>query len=106
MTVISWLFQGKKARLEKVFIALNNVLNLSRQSSSYLQQKVKSVSLQVQTAHSVIGVNAKQAETSFGNKEAQKLNHIENNPLAVIVTLIIIYKHVIPSIIYVGPITP
>ena len=48
----------------------------------------------------------KQAGTSFGKKTAQKLDLIENNPLAVIVTLLTIYQELIPSIIDVVPITP
>ena len=43
--------------------------------------------------------------TSFGNKTAQKLDRIKNNPLAIIVTILTIYKPVIPSMIYVRPIT-
>ena len=49
--------KGKKARREKVTIALNNVLNFYQQNSSDLQHKGSSVSLQVQTAHFRIGVN-------------------------------------------------
>ena len=44
--------------------------------------------------------------TSFGKKTAQKLDWIENNPLAVILTLLTIYREVLPSMIDVGPITP
>ena len=49
--------KGKKARREKVTIALNDVLNFYQQNSSDLQHKGSSVSLQVQTAHFRIGVN-------------------------------------------------
>ena len=44
--------------------------------------------------------------TSFGKNKAQKINSIENNPLAIIVTLLVIYWEVLPSMIDVGPITP
>ena len=42
----------------------------------------------------------------FSKKTAQKLNCIKNNPLAIIATLLTIYRLVIPSMINVGPITP
>ena len=56
--------------------------------------------------HSRVGVNAKQTRTSFGKKKAQKFDCIKNNPLAVILTVLIIYQEVIPSMIGVVPITP
>ena len=43
--------------------------------------------------------------TYFGNKTAQNLDHIKNNPLAVCVTLLTIYWGVLTSNIDVGPIT-
>ena len=63
-------------------------------------------SLQVHTSHFEIGVNPKQAQTSFRKKTLQKLNNIKNNPLAVIVTLLTIYWELFSSIIDVVPITP
>ena len=100
------LCKVEKALWEKVPIALNNVLNLYRHSIFDLQHKGNLVSLQVQTAHFGIGLNEKQAGKSFGKKISQKLDRIENNPLAVIVTFLTIYRQLIHSIIDVGPITP
>ena len=64
------------------------------------------VSLQVQTEHFGIGVNPKQVGTYFGKKTAEKLNHIENNPFAVIVTFLMIHQELIPSMIDAVSITP
>ena len=64
------------------------------------------VSLQVQISHFGIGVNAKQAGTSFGKKTAHKLNRIENNPLSAILTPLTIYWELLISMIDVGQITP
>ena len=62
------LRKGDKDRREKVSIALNDVLDFYRQSSSDLQHKRNLVSLQVQTAQCGIGANPKQAGASFGKK--------------------------------------
>ena len=97
--------QEKKSRREKVPIALNNVLNFYRKISSDLKHKGNLVSLQVHISHFGIGANPKQAGASFGKKTAQKLNCTKNNPLSVIVTLLAIYREVIPSIIDLVPIT-
>ena len=84
------LRKGKKALWEKEPIALKNVLDFYRQTSSKLQQKGNLVSLQVYTAHFGIGENSKQAGTYFGKKTAQKFDHIKNNPLALIINLLTI----------------
>ena len=81
------------------------MLYLYRQSSSKLQHRGNLVSLQVQTEYIVIGENYKQAGTSFRKNTAQKTNHIKNNPLGVIVTLLTIYWKVPLSIINVETIT-
>ena len=100
-----WSRKGETTLWEKVPIALNDMLDLFQQSSSGLQQKVNSAILQVQTSKFGIGANSKQAETSFGKKTAQNIDRIKNNPLAVNVTLLMIYWEVIPLMINVGPIT-
>ena len=100
------LRKGEKARQEKVPIALNSVLDFYRQSRSDLQHKGNLVILQVHTAHIGIGANLKQAGTSFRKKTAQNIDRIENKSLSVIVTLLMIYQEVLPSMIDVGPITP
>ena len=100
------LCKGKKARRKKVTITLNDVVDFYRQSSSKLQHKGKSVSIQVQIAQFGIGANPKQVWTSFRKKTAQKLERIEKNPLSVIATLLMIYREVLPSMIDVVSITP
>ena len=99
------LRKSKKYLREKIPIALKTVIGLYWQRSSNLKQKGDFVSLQLQTAHFVIGANSELVETSFGKKIAQKLDRIDNTRLDVIVTLLTIYQEVIPSIINVGPIT-
>ena len=91
MSLTIWLCKGKKGLREKFHISLNDVLSFYRKSRSNLQHKCNSDSLQVQTAHFVIVVNEKQLGTSFGKKTAQKLGHINNNPLDVIITLLTLY---------------
>ena len=71
---------------------MDDVLNFFRQSISNLQHKGNLVSLQVQTSHFLIEVNAKKSGTYFVKKTAQKIDRIENNPLAVNVTLLTIYQ--------------
>ena len=85
---------------------MNNVIYFYRQISSDLKHKGNLVSLLVQTANFWTVANTKQVGKSFGNKTAQKLNRIENNPLDVIVTLLTIYLEVIPSMIDVVLINP
>ena len=106
MSLTIQLRKGEKSLQKKFPIALNGVLDLFWKIISYLQHKGKLFVLQVQTAHFGIGVNAKQAGTSFGKNTYQKLNCIDNNPLASIADILTIYWKVIPSIIDVGPITP
>ena len=50
-------------------------------------------------------MNAKQEGTFYGKDTSQKLDLIENNSLLVIVTILKIYKEIIPLVIDVGPIT-
>ena len=90
MPLTIWLHKGEKAFREMVPITLNDVLDFYRQISSNLQHKGNLVSLQVQTAHFGIGANPKQAGTSFRNKTAKNIDHIENNPLAIFITLLTI----------------
>ena len=85
-----WLRKGEKDRREKSPITLNDVLDFYRLMKSDLQHKGNLVSLQVQTAHFGIGANPKQAGTSFRNKTAKNIDHIENNPLAIFITLLTI----------------
>ena len=99
------LHKGDKALQEKAPMLLNDVIDLSRQRSSDLKHKRYLVSLQVQTAHFGIGANAKQAGTSFREKKAQNLDRINKNPLAAIITLLIIYREVIHSVINKIPIS-
>ena len=106
MPLTIWLYKGEKYLREKFPIALNDGINLYQHSSSDLKHKGNLVSLQIQTAHFGNGANAKQAGMSFGKKTSQKLDHTKNNPLAIIVTLLKIYREVFPSIINVGTITP
>ena len=106
MPLTIWLLKGEKARREKFPIVLNNVINFYHQSRSELQHIENLVSIQIQTAHFGIGANAKQAKRSFGKKTAQKLDHIKNSPLAVITTLLTIYRELTPPMIDMGPINP
>ena len=85
-----WLRKSEKDLPEKAPITLNDVLDFYRMIRSELQHKGNLVSLQVQTAHFGIGANPKQAGTSFRNKTAKNIDHIENNPLAIIITLLTI----------------
>ena len=87
-------------------IVLNNVLYLYQQINSDLKHKGNLVSLQVQTAHFLIGVNTKQVGTSFKKKTAQNIDLIKKNPLSVIVTILKIYQEVFPSMIDVEQIIP
>ena len=87
-----WFCKCEKAFREKFPIALNNVLDLYWQSRYDLQHKGNSVILQVQTAHLGIVANPKQAGTPFGKKTAQNLNRIKNKYLALITTLLAIYR--------------
>ena len=86
--------------MEKYPIALNDVTDFHCKISSDLKHKGNLVSLQVQTALFGIGENSKQSGMSFGKKTAQKLNPIEKPPLTVVVTVLMIYWEVIPSMIY------
>ena len=81
---------------------MNDVLDFYCQSRSDLQHKGNLVSLQVQTSQFGIGLNPKHLGMSFKKKTAHNFGHIRNNPLAVIVTLLMIYQELIPSRIDVG----
>ena len=70
-----------------------------------MQSKGNTVTLSIQTSHFGTGASNKQAGTSFGKKVAHKLDRIENNPLAVSVTLLFVYRELLPSMIDVGPVT-
>ena len=43
---------------------------------------------------------------SFRKKTSQRLDRIKNRPLNIIITLLAIYQEVLPSMVYVGWITP
>ena len=81
------------------------MINFYRQSIQYMKHKENLVGIKVQTEHFEIWANPKQAETSSSKKKSHKLDHIKNNPLAVTITLLMIYQEVLPLMIYVGPIT-
>ena len=94
--------QGREGFPEKVSIMMNDVHDFYWKSSSNLKHKSNLVRIQFQTAHFGIRANQKQAGTSSRKKRVQKLEHIKNNPLAVIVTLLTIYPEAIPLMINVG----
>ena len=81
MPLTIWLRKGKKDLRKKVPIALNDVLDFYRKSSSDLKHKGNSVSLQFKTSHFGIGANTKQYGTSFGKKTVHKLNRIKKTTL-------------------------
>ena len=65
-----------------------------------MQSNGNTVTLSIQTSHFGTGASKKQAGTSFGKKVAHKLDRIENS-----VTLLFVYREVLPSMIDVGPVT-
>ena len=86
------LRKGEKACRENVPIRLNDLQDYYRQAGSEMQSKGNTVTLSIQTSHFGTRASNKQAGTSFGKKVAHKLDRIENNPLAVSVTLLFVYR--------------
>ena len=77
------LRKGEKACRENVPIRLNDLQDYYRQAGSEMQSKGNTVTLSIQTSHFGTGAS---------NKVAHKLDRIENNPLAVSVTLLFVYR--------------
>ena len=70
-----------------------------------MQSKGNAVTLSIQTNHFGSGTSNKQAGTLFGKKVAHKLDRIENNLLAVSVTILFVYQELLPSMMDVGSVS-